>query len=100
MRRHTTHETTHSHSTSPVTRPRHRVHPVGARWSLATGGIVSSAAADDDDAGGRPGDRLQYRRLLGARVVTIYTFLRSARRMRVGEAAITWTRAVISSRVN
>jgi len=43
---------------------------------------------------------LQYRRLLGARVVTIYTFLRSARRMRVGEAAITWTRAVISSPVN
>ena len=43
---------------------------------------------------------LQYRRLLGARVVTIYTFLRSARRMRVGEAAITWTRAVISCRVN
>ena len=43
---------------------------------------------------------LQYRRLLGARVVTIYTFLRSARRMRVGEAAITWTGAVISCRVN
>jgi len=38
--------------------------------------------------------------LLGARVVTIYTFLRSARRMRVGEAAITWTRVVISCRDN
>jgi len=26
------------------------------RWSLATGGILSSAAADNDDAGRRPGD--------------------------------------------
>jgi len=44
---------------------------------------------------------LQYRRnLLHASVVAIYTFLRSARRMRVGEAAITWTRAVISCWVN
>jgi len=43
---------------------------------------------------------LQYRRLLPTWVVTIYTFLRSARRMRVGEVAITWTRAVISCRVN
>ena len=42
----------------------------------------------------------QYRRLLPVWVVTIYTFLRSARRMRVGEAATTWTRAVISCRVN
>jgi len=50
-------------------------------------------------AGGRP-IVLHYRRLLPAWVVTIYTFLRSARRVRVGEAAITWTRAVISCQVN
>ena len=44
---------------------------------------------------------LQYRCLLHASVVAIYTFLGSARRMCGGSVlAITWTRAVISCRVN
>jgi len=59
---------------SPVSRPRPRDDPVGAAAAVvAHNRILSNAAADDNDAGGQA-IVLQYRRLLHAIIVTIYTF--------------------------
>jgi len=74
-----THETTHRHNTSPVTRPRHCVHPAGA---MAAAVVARNRPHPFECCRRRrcrraPGGRvivLQYRRLLRARVVTISVY--------------------------